>query len=104
MTSPKDLSQEEIRAQAIFEGVVAKYYTRNLIALITMAFSIGVWATKMQTNQSSTTEKLSDLKIDYTERVKEWTSWRTSANARIDQTKWIVDSHEVRVTELEKKP
>lgn len=103
MNAPEDLTSEEQRIRQIVISVVSRYSTRNLVAMIAAAFTAGAWATKVQWEINAHSSEFAEAKNRDNERVKEWTLWRAGATGKINETRWIVDNHEVRITTLEKK-
>lgn len=99
-----DDSSDEKRIREIVSSVVSKYSTRNLLSMLGAAFVVGGWATTMQWNVNSAVRAMDQNRQDTNDRMKEWTSWRNSASAKIDKNAWSLEDHEKRITELEKKP
>ena len=97
-----ELTPEEERMRTFVATVVGRSGIRNFVAIIGAAFSCGVFLTKVKFDVNTAQSGLESLRQDTNERVKDWTAWRHSANGKIDQTRWQVENHELRITEAEK--
>lgn len=99
---PRDIPNEEVRIKEIIKGVVSFYSTRNLVVIVSLAFTFGGWATKVQLDLSSAQKQLAEDRVKSEERIQEWSVWRGQTTATALRHTWEIQNHEGRILNIEK--